>query len=252
MMKKALIISCILAVFGISNVYAHGIWVAMRADKLQIVFGDGPLDNRFNAKSLKGVKGYDKNGKQKKVETKVKKSGGVVTLLPEDSVQVITAQSESYYSESKKGKWIEKSKLEAPNSKKSILFKKINVSYINQKAMIKKTQAIELIQKPQAHNFELEIVPQTDPRGLKKGDELKVLVLKSGKPLADTKVVLDLVGDYSTGVVTDQDGYATFKIRNDGLNVIATQSSNPATDPKKADEDLLFSTLAFTLFSKSE
>lgn len=251
-MKKVLIISFVLAVFGISGAYAHGIWVAMRADKIQIVYGDGPLDNRFNDKSLKSVKGYDQNGNKKNVETKSKKAGGAVTLLPEDSVQVITANSESYYSESKSGKWIQKSKLEAPNSKRSMLFKKINVSYINQKVMLKKSQDIVLISKPQAHNLELEIVPQVDPRGLKKGDELKVLVLKNGKPLPDAKIVPDLVGDYSTKVITDKEGYATFKIRNDGLNVVATTSKNPATDSKKADEDSLFSTLAFTLFNKSE
>ncbi|PAF41681.1 DUF4198 domain-containing protein [Helicobacter sp. 11S03491-1] len=249
-MKKISIIM-FLAVLGISSVYAHGIWTAMRSDMIEIVYGEGPWDNRFDAQTLQQVKGYDENQKERKVSTQVNET--FVSLVPDDSVQVITAYAMAYFSQDANGNYVKKPKNEVPGVKNSMFAKQYNVSYINQQKMLKKQKAMILIKKPKANKaIELEILPQVDPRSLKQGDELKVLVLKNGKPFGNAVVVPDVIGDVHHEIKTDKNGYATFKIRNTGLNVIATWSIESSKDTIKSDKDTIFSTLSFTLFDKNK
>ncbi|PAF51270.1 DUF4198 domain-containing protein [Helicobacter sp. 13S00477-4] len=249
-MKKNLLLVSLIMIFS-ALLNAHGIWTAMRSDEIQIVYGEGPWDNQFDAQTLQYVKGYDKNQKEKKV--KIQPHDSNVALIPDDSVEILAAYAMSYWSEDGDGKWVKKPKNEVPNAKKSMLAKQYNIGYINQKKMLKKANEMILIKKPKANkDIQLEILPTVDPRGLKQGDELKVQVIKDGKPFPDAIVVPDVVGDASVQIKTDKNGFATFKIRNAGLNVVATWSIDPAKNTTKSDKDTIFSTLSFTLFKKDK
>jgi uncharacterized GH25 family protein len=67
----------------------------------------------------------------------------------------------------------------------------------------------------------LEIVPETDPLALKVGDELKVRVLKDGKPLASLPLVLEVEKSKATPMrVTDAEGRAAFRLEQPGLALL--------------------------------
>jgi uncharacterized GH25 family protein len=93
----------------------------------------------------------------------------------------------------------------------------------------------------------LEIVPLKNPLTLKQGDTLPIQVYANGKPAADVEVVAEFVTDRENNVVkTDSEGKAEITIRNNGLNVLATETSEPIADTTKADKLAKFATLSFT------
>jgi len=71
------------------------------------------------------------------------------------------------------------------------------------------------------HGLELEIVPQSDPLALKRGDVLKVQVLLHGKPLPGVELQENFLSTLDQkSPPTDARGFTTVRIQADQFNVI--------------------------------
>lgn len=244
MLKKISVATTLALVLSTSAV-AHSVWAGMRGGEMQICYGEGPLDDFYNPAWLKEVKGYDSSLKDASV--KVDKQGKIVFLKPDENVQVISIYSDNgFWSNTKKGPWINKAKDENKEATKGKHHSKMSVNYISQDIVFGKAKPVK-IEKPKALGLEMEIIPQTDPRFLKQGDSLKVQLIYQNKPMADTKIMYDVVGNLGKSVTTDKEGFAELKVQNDGFNMIGIETTFDRADKTKADTDGYFSALTFTL-----
>lgn len=247
MLKQALF-SVLLAASAASAVNAHGVWAGMRADKLQIVYGEGPLDNYYNPTWFDYAKGYNKNGQEASVN--VIKKDGKLFLAPNADVQIIAINSENgYWSNTKSGAWINKAKDENPEATKGKQHHKMSVNYISQNIVLKGDKPIK-IETPKALGLDMEIVPSVDPRFLNVGDTLTIQVFYQGKPMKNIDVMPDAINQLGKTVQTDENGKATITVANNGVNMIAVETAFPRKNTSKADTDGYFTSLNFTLFNE--
>lgn len=248
MFKKVLLASLIIGA-TVAQVQAHGVWAGMRADKMQIVYGEGPLDNYYNPTWFDFAKGYTSSFGS--AEVKVKKVDNKIFLQPSEDVQVIAINSENgYWSNTKKG-WINKAKDENPEATKGKQHHKMSVNYISQDIVFKGKKPIK-VENPKALGLIMEIVPATDPRFLKAGDDLEIQVLYHGKPMVKTDVMPDVINHLGEVVKTDDNGKAVVKVSNNGVNMIAVETSFSRSDTTKADSDGYFTSLNFTIMPEED
>jgi len=221
--------------FMASSAFAHGIYTAERHSDMAIVYGHGPSDEAYDNDKVKALQGHNAAGKA--LELSVDRSGNYVTFKPTDELVAISAQFDNgYWSEKSDGEWVNKPMNEVEDAKQGGHYLKYNTAYL-------KADDAE----PSALGLDFEIVPMVNPLTLEPGDELKVQVLVQGEPTADIPVVAAFVTDRDSDVVkTDDDGYATLTIRNNGLNVVAAETSTELKDNPKADKASHFATLSFT------
>lgn len=112
----------------------------------------------------------------------------------------------------------------------------------------------ELASKPVGHA--LEIVPQRDPSTLKPGDQLPIVVLFKGKPLADAQVSAvyanaKLTGhEYPVTTRTDSEGKASLKLDRSGLWYARITYMQPAKDDPEVDWRSYFSTVTFEISTR--
>ena len=243
-MKKTLCLALsLMMALSVSQVAsAHGVWVATRLDKAQIVLGEGPLDNAYESSMVKSVQGYD--AKYNKTTVKVTKASDHVTLNPSEKTAVIGIKFDyGYWSQGADGKFQHVPKTELKDAKMGMQTLKYNVSYLS---AVSKVKAVP--------NMEYQIVPQSDPTKLKVGDKLKVQVVdKNKKPVAGAEIIPDLINHYTDTIETDAKGMATITIQNATVNVIAAEFDVPYTaKDKKADKISVCATLSFTVLADSE
>lgn len=244
-MFKKLSIVAVLALSISTHSFAHSVWAGMRGGNLQVCYGEGPLDDFYNPSWLKAVTGYDANLNESLVI--VEKKGKLVFLKPNENVQVIKIYSDNgFWSNTKKGPWVNKAKDENPEATKGKHHSKMSVNYISQDIVFGKSKPVE-IKKPKALGLEMEIIPQVDPRFLKQGDNLEVQLIYKNKPMANTDIMYDVVNNLGKSVKTNKDGFATIKINNDGFNMIGIETQFDRADKTKADINGFFSALTFTL-----
>lgn len=242
---KKILLCALLSIVAISQTSAHGVWAGMRSDNLQIVYGEGPLDNTYKPRWLESVSAYDAHFVNAGII--VEEKAGKLFLKPKANVQVIAIVSyNGYWSNTKSSGWVNKAKDENPEATKGKYHRKFSVNYINQKIVFKK-DAPTKIAKTQPVGLEMEIVPMVDPRFLQQGDDLQVKVLHNGKPMADTPVMFDAINRLGETVKTNKDGVATVKVMNKGLNMVAVEASFERKDKTKADANGFFTSLNFTL-----
>jgi uncharacterized GH25 family protein len=160
--------------------------------------------------------------------------------LPKDETMVLVAGSydNGFWSQKPDEKWVNLPKSEVEGAKKSGRYMKYNTSILSGDY-----KAGTVIDAP------LEIVALINPLTLQQGDTLPIQVYANGKPVADVEVAAEYVTDEKTVVKTDKDGKAEITIRNNGLNVLATETTGPNENPEKADNFTKFATLSFTVSS---
>lgn len=214
---------------------AHGIYAKERHDEVVIIYGHGPTDEKYEHNDLLELKGYGKDSQPMTVDYSSK--NGYITLAPSDDLKAISAVFDNgYWSEQADGSWIKKSKDQVEGAKQGGRYMKYNTTILK-----------PLDGKPKATGALLEIVPMVDPLTLKQGDKLEVQVLSNGEPVPNIELASEVVSDRMHNVVkTDRNGKATITIRNEGLNVLGTETETKAEDPAKADKSVNFATLAFT------
>ncbi|HSE41209.1 MAG TPA: DUF4198 domain-containing protein [Acidobacteriota bacterium] len=97
--------------------------------------------------------------------------------------------------------------------------------------------------------FKIEIIPKQNPSGLHVGDELDVLVLFEGQPLASNRVMVTYdkysttPEDYAQILETDSSGNVRIKITHSGLWLVRTNRMIALSGDQKADWESFWSNI---------
>jgi len=224
--------------------HAHGIWFAQRAERLALVYGDGAedLDAVKRLPKITSVGGTGMGGKPVQVKLEVEGRLPIVDLT--NKPEVVTAtMNNGLWSKTSDGKWHGKGKDEVPDALVSGRYMKYATHLVN----------LPIGARPPAPGLVFQVVPVTERFPTNKDETLTVQVLFEGKPLPGAKVWQDAVTDPDgTPVVADQNGRATVRVRNQGLNVIKAEHESAPVDPGKANMTHHLATLSFALAAAPE
>ncbi|MCC5812148.1 MAG: DUF4198 domain-containing protein [Ectothiorhodospiraceae bacterium] len=93
----------------------------------------------------------------------------------------------------------------------------------------------------------LEVVPQSDVTGLRRGDTLRVLVLFQGSPYQGPLVALSESNGETPALETETDGegFATVPLNAGGRWMLRSHASTPYPDPEVCDTQTFAATLTF-------
>lgn len=242
------------SMFAATVAQAHGIWFAERSSQLAIVYGIGAddLDMVKRLPKIVSFTGYD--DEWKKVDAELMAAGPVVIVAGDDFPAGVSAVMDNgVWSWTPEGEILPKGRDEVPNAVRAERTVKYAVAV---RGMLPKnfpnlkTQRLQII--PVAEYTPALVDGEYDMHGtempVEAGDHLKVKVVYEGKPVAGAKVLTEVVTDPDAPVViTDKDGFATIRVRNQGLNVVGALYDGPSDEPKRFDKIEHFATLSFVL-----
>lgn len=218
---------------------AHGIWFAERSTHLALIYGVGAddLDMVKRVPLITSISAYDVM--QEPVETSLQATDYLVLIDTEQHPAVVAAILDNgMWSKTPEGEWIKAGRDEVPNA---------TVSERNYKFAVHLRSALAEPLGP-LPGQDLQIVPDDAILPDKMGANLSLRVLYKGEPVADARIIVDFVNDPDAErIITGDDGRATIKIRNQGLNVIGALYDSPPEDPKKTDKVENMATLSFVL-----
>ncbi len=233
---KVMVVVPVLMFFA-TTTWGHGTWLEKRQDDIVVVYGHGPNDDTYTPEKVKKTTAYDAHGKSLKSAVKKTKGGYVPLELAEGTAVVAVDFDNGYWCVDADGKWHNLPKTKVKTAKKGSRYMKNGLAILDHFDTLSESLPIPLV-----------ILPQSDPLQLKSGDDLRIQVKYNGKPLAETKIYGDLVNqDSEVSAVTDAQGFATIKIRNQGLNVIAASTEEKIENNPDADKLSIMGTLSFTL-----
>ena len=143
-----------------------------------------------------------------------------------------------FWSKSPEGKWIAKGRDEVPGATESGRYLKYTTQIRSDL-----TQALKPIE-----GHRLQIVPLSPKLPHHINDNMAVRVLFDGKPAVGAKFIRDYMGDPDAKpTVVGKNGSVTFKVRNNGLNVLAVAFDAPSEDAAKAAKTGMHATLSFAV-----
>jgi nickel transport protein len=217
---------------------AHAIWFAQRSKQLALIYGVGAddLDSVKRLPLVEKVAGYD--AQYKPVPTKPRVAGPMVIVDSDSPATVITGvMNNGIWAKMPDGEWVKKTKAEAPDA---------TITTKNYKYAVYLNGPLGA-PLPTFPDQVVQIVP-VGAIPEKMGEPLKVRVLYKGKPIAGARVIPDLVNDPDAEkIVTGDDGVATIRVRNQGLNVVNAIYDGPSDEPAKAAKMEHEATLTFVL-----
>lgn len=219
---------------------AHGIWFAQRARQIALIYGIGAddLDMVQRLPLLGPVTGYDADWKPVPIRVV---ADGAIPVVKSDAPYAAAAATMDYGTWTKQksdGEFVKKPKDEVPDAE----FAEHTFKYTVFLAQPLK-QPVPLLP-----GHRLQIVPDgTDiPKDI--GDPIKLKVYFDGKPSAGVQILTDFVNDPDMPpLMTGPDGTVSFRLRNQGLNVIAATIIGKTDQPKKYDYIEYRATLSFVL-----
>lgn len=218
---------------------AHGIWFAERSDQLGVIYGVGADDldivKRFPL--ITNISAYDVM--QEPVDTALRVTEHLVLVDTSQHPAIVAAVlSNGIWSKTPEGEWIKAGRDEVPNATIAERTYKFAVH-------LRSPLAEPLGALP---GQDLQILPDDAILPDKMGAELPVRVLYKGQPAAGARIIVDFVNDPDAErIMVGEDGRATVKIRNQGLNVIGALYDSPSQDPGKTDKTENMATLSFVL-----
>ena len=100
--------------------------------------------------------------------------------------------------------------------------------------------------------FELELVPERDPYGLRPGEEMPMLILYRGEPLSDARItaVNAAEPDQVVETRTDKKGRVRIPLNRPGVWLVRSVHMVPAPESLNADWESVWASLTFELPSK--
>ena len=236
-LSLAVISTCTLVMS--SATHAHGIWFAQRSGELALIYGHAAedLDMIKRADKVKSLQTFNAQGEP--LTSQWRKTDHLLLVESANKPAVVaTVLDNGYWSKTPDNKWVNKGKDEVPNAIESGRYIKYAVAI--QGTLKAPLQPIDT----QA----LQILPANARWPQHIGEPMKVRVLYDGKPAAGAKLTRDYVGDPDAKpLIADKSGIVTFKVRNQGLNVVSVAYDAPPDDPVKATKRGLFASLTFTL-----
>ena len=217
-----------------TTVDAHGVFFANRLDQKALVLGEGPLDNAYDPACVQRIDAYDVNFEPTTVERV--DAGNHVTIVPDDDLGVTaTFFDYGYFAKTTDGQVIPTRDYASVENLKAVTYaRKYNVHYWN-----------EAVKPGGLYNVPIQIVPAVNPLTLRRGDTLRLRIYKDGQPYANAPVIADVLGDLTTEMNADANGYITVRVANNGLNVIGVEVGFPTDDPIVTEK--IFSSLSFII-----
>lgn len=218
---------------------AHGIWFAERSTQLALLYGVGAddLDAVKRKDMVSSIAAYDAGGKA--VKTGLTVDGRLLLVNTENQPALVAAVLQNgTWSKTPDGKWHKQGKDEVPTA---VIAEK-NIKYA--------VRIIGALTKPVPLLPEqtLQIVPVESKLPALLGEPLKLRVMFMGKPVAGAKVLHDWINDPDgKPLLSDAQGYVTFPVRNQGLNVIVAIFNSASDQPKKYNDIENLASLSFVL-----
>jgi nickel transport protein len=216
---------------------AHEIWFAQRSNKLALIYGAGAedLDMVKRLPKVTATLGLDAAGSPLKAELKATDSL-VIVDAPAELATIAAVMDYGLWSKTPDGKFHNKGRDEVPNAVTS----SHNFKYATH---LRKHPTGALAPVPGV-KFQVVPVGKTFPK--KMGETLVVEVLLDGKPAAGAKVFQDAVTNPGgKPVVTGNNGRATLKVRNGGLNVVLAELESGPENPAVTMSTQHVATLSF-------
>ena len=220
-----------------TQVSAHGIWFAPRANQVALVYGVGSedLDMVKRMPKVKSMTGYDEQGREVPTGLKVTGPLPLVDLANQPAI-VAASLDNGLWSKTPDGKWHAKGKDEVPNAIVSEWTMKYAVH-------VRLPVSVEI---PQLTGQTLQIVPVGNKLPDKQGMLARYRVLYEGQPVQGAVVKSDYVTDPDAkGTKTGADGTVSVRVRNTGLNVVTAILQVPPPDPRKVNAVEHLATLSF-------
>ena len=237
-MKKKMLAAVLGAAMGLSMYAApadaHGVFFANRIDMHTLVLGEGPLDNAYNPACVQNIDAYDVNFQPTTVERMDGEKN--VSIVPGDDLGVTaTFFDYGYFAKTTDGKVIPTRDYSDIENLMAVTYAyKYNVHYWSMDV------------KPAGlYNVPIQIVPAVNPLMLRRGDTLLLRIYKDGAPYANAPVIADVLGNLSSVIRADENGYVSVRVSNDGLNVIGVEVALPTADVNVTKK--VFSSLSFIL-----
>ena len=219
--------------------HAHGIWFAERATQLALLYGVGAddLDVVKRKDMVSSIAAYDASGKA--VASGLTVDGRLLLVNTDNQPALVAAVLQNgTWSKTADGKWHKKGKDEVPAA---VLSEK-NIKYaVAIRGPL--TRPVPLLPEQT-----LQIIPVASKLPALLGEELRVQVMYKGKPVAGAKVLRDWINDPDAKpMLSDAQGYVTFAVRNQGMNVIVAVFNSPSDEPAKYNSVENLASLTFTL-----
>lgn len=213
-MKKIVLILTALLAFP---TIAHNIWLekdARQNNTYVLKFGHKTTETYPESK-VKSIRAITHDGKDGKVELRFQPTQddkGETHIKADDAALIYMQFDNGIWSKLPSGKFVEKSKKDAPDAEFSI-----NPMKFGKAVLSWNEQAL----KP--HNMSYELVPQAKPIV---GKPLPILVLRNGSPVAGIQVGL---GEDQPFNLSDKNGIALFT-PSQGINKVWAEFSEKVTD----------------------
>ncbi len=218
---------------AVTDVSAHGVFVANSLDQRVLVLGEGPGNNAYDPSCVTMVEGYDKAFQPMPVG--VVRHADHISFAADDALGVTTTFFDyGYFTKTTDGKTVNRPFAEVPNAKKTTHAVKYNVNYWSAD-----------VTPGYIYNVPMQIVPSVNPLTLRKGDTFEIRVYKDGKPMAHAPLIADVINDLTNESQTDENGRARVTVAANGLNVIGVEIAYPTDDPNTQVK--YFSSLSFII-----
>jgi nickel transport protein len=217
--------------------HAHGIWFAQRAGKTALIYGEGSEDLDVIARiaKVRRLTAYNTNGMTMPAEWI--KSDRLLFADADKSALVATTMDNGLWTKTAEGKWLAQSREGLGRIQSSGHYLKYAVHW-----------NATLTTWPKLPDQALQLKPEQLAVPTQKESMLTLTVLFNGQPVKDATVVLDLVNDPDAQPLrSDAQGRVSFRIRNQGLNVIAATWKSAAPAGVAVDFTEHLATLSFVL-----
>ena len=218
---------------------AHGIWFAQRAKQIALIYGIGSddLDMVKRLPLLNTVAGWDADWKPVAVTLR---AAGVIPVVDAATPYAALGATMDYGMWTKRtdGEFVNKGKDEVPGA----AFAERTFKYT---VFLAKPNLKEM---PLLQGHRLQIVPVGGAIPQEIGKPITLKVYFDGKPAAGAEILTDFVNDPDMPTLkTGPDGTVGFRLRNQGLNVIAATIIGKTDQPTKYDYIEYRATLSFIL-----
>jgi len=237
-MKRSLIaLGCGLMIAAPAS--AHDIYFAQRAKHVALVYGEGAddLDMVKRLPKLAPLVALDADGKPVAAQMVAK---GITPVVEAGAPYVIVAAAMDYgyWTRRPDGEFAEATKDQVPGA------------IMGQHSMKYAVHLTTLTPRsvPLMPGQHLQIMPADKAIPDESGKIIRVKVLLDGKPAAGAELSPDCVNDPDgPKILTDAQGFASFRLRNQGLNVVGARLVEKSAEPKKYDFTEHLATLSFIL-----
>ena len=198
------------ALLGMSVANAHNVWLEPASAKGEYVvkFGHEQTETYPESK-LKSIQALNAQGKLTAVDYQFR--NGEAYLMPKSDL-VFVHFDNGVWSKLPSGKYVEKTKQQAPEAVLSVNPIKFGKAILHWDAQANKS-----------HNMDYELIPQSEPKA---GQPLDILVLVKGKPVQGIKVGL---GEDHPFNLTNEKGIAQFTPKA-GYNKVWAEFDEPVKE----------------------